>query len=134
MMNKINKYSAVLDIELYEWSEQFLNQSIKPGEEIKSVSIKTIYKFENNEIVELSLSELSEICYKSKEITFVQKNFSKTFRSENGFNVKQIFNNVEDFEMEARHLTNLFGNIDTHHIVFEGFYKIKENHYEIYWS
>ena len=143
-MDKINGYSAVLqmDIETYQWNEQFLNQFVKPGTELKSVSIPNIQKFVDDEIVDLTVDELSEVCYEGKEITLVEeksqfhKGFSKTFRNEDGFTVRQMFDNVEDFEMEARPLSNWFDGIDCHHVFFEGFNKIDgtDNHYTICWG
>ena len=143
-MDKINGYSAILemDIETFQWNEQFLNQFVKPDTELKSVSIPNIRKFVDDEIVDLTVDELSEVCYEGKEITLVEEKsefhegFSKTFRNEDGFTVRQMFDNVEDFEMEARPLSNWFDGIDAHHIFFEGFNKIDgtDNHYTICWG
>ena len=143
-MDKINEYSAILqmDIKTFQWNEQFLNKFVKPETELKSVSIPNIRKFVDDEIVDLTVDELSEVCYEGNEITLVveksefHEGFSKTFRSPNGFTVRQMFDNVEDFEMKARPLSNWFGGIDAHHIFFEGFNKIDgtDNHYTICWG
>ncbi len=143
-MDKINGYSAVLqmDIEKYQWNEQFLNQFVKPDTELKSVSIPNIQKFVDDEIVDLTVDELNEVCYEASEITLIEhqsefhEGFSKTFRNENGLTVRQIFDIVEDFEMKARPLSNWFDGIDAHHVFFEGFNKIdgKENTYSISWG
>tara|TARA_B100000678_G_C17809334_1_gene342310 strand:+ start:56 stop:490 length:435 start_codon:yes stop_codon:yes gene_type:complete len=143
-MDKINRYIATLniDIETYQWNEQFLNQFAKPDAKLKSVSIPCIRKFVDDEIEDLTADELNEICYEGSEITFVveesefHKGFSKTFINEVGFTVRQMFDNVVDFEIKARPLSNWFGGIDCHHIYFDGFNKIDgtDNHYTIYWG
>ena len=143
-MDKINKYFATLnmDIETYQWNKQLLNEFVHPDIKLKSVSIPNIWKLVDDEPIPLNIDELNEICYEGKEITFVvhksefHEGFSKTFRNENGFNVRQMFDNVEHFEIEARPLSNWFNGIDAHHIIFEGFNKIngKDNHYTIYWG
>ena len=138
-MDKINKYFATLRIDI----EPYQIGNPNPRKlKLKSVSIPNIWKLVDDEIVNLNVDELNEICYEDKEITFVtqksqfHEGFSKTFRNENGFTVRQMFDNVHDFEIEARPLSKWFGGIDTHHIIFEGFNKIngKDNHYTIYWG
>ena len=143
-MDKINEYSAILqmDIKTYQWNPQFLNQFAKPDAELKSVSLPYIRKIVDDEMVDLTVDELNEVCYEGNEITLVveksefHEGFSKTFRNPNGFTVRQMFDNIEDFEMEARPLSKWFDGIDCHHIFFEGFDKIdgKDNHYTIYWG
>ena len=138
-MDKINKYFETLRIDI----EPYQIGNPNPTKlKLKSVSIPNIWKLVDDEIVNLNVDELNEICYEDKEITFVtqksqfHEGFSKTFRNENGFTVRQMFDNVHDFEIEARPLSKWFGGIDTHHIIFEGFNKIngKDNHYTIYWG
>ena len=74
-IDEVNGYSAVLqmDIEKYQWNEQFLNQFVKPQTELKSVSIPNIQKFVDDEIVDLTVDELNEVCYEGKEITLVEQ-------------------------------------------------------------
>merc|ERR1712150_155897 len=144
IMDKFSKYHAILkmDIETYQLNEQLLNKFVKPDATIKSVSIMDIQKFVEDDLVDLTADELNEVCLEGKEVTFVKEKsqfhegFSKTFRNENGFTVRQIFDIVEEFEMQARPLNKWFGGIDAHHIYFEGFDKIdgKDNHYRINWG
>lgn len=145
----LDGYSVVLniDIETYQRPGPLLNEFVKEGVKIKSISIDEISKFvydedEEVEIVLLTKKELNTICYNEKKITLIEersqfnKGFGKTFTNNKGFTVREMFNVIVEFEKETRPLSNWFGGVDAHHIYFEGFrkYQDKENTYTICWG
>ncbi len=140
----LQHYSVILniDIETYQRDGPLLNEFVHPGIKIKSMSIDKIEKFVDDEIVLLTKKELDTVCYKEKEITFIEsrsqfhQGFTKTFKNSKGFTVREMFNIIVEFEEEARPLSNWFGGIDAHHIYFEGLreYPDKKNSYMIRWG
>ena len=120
-MNKINEYFATLYI---VDPNQVGNLDLT---KLKSISNPPIWKIVDGKIVNLNNDELNEICYVNTEITLIYEGLPKTFRNVNGFTVKQMYDNVQDFETEG---------INPQNIICKGFEKIdgKDNDYTICWG
>ena len=120
-MNKINEYFATLYI---VDPNQVGNLDLT---KLKSISNPPIWKIVDGKIINLNNDELNEICYVNTEITLIYEGLSKTFRNVNGFTVKQMYDNVQDFETEVSNPQNM---------TCKGFEKIdgKDNDYTICWG
>jgi len=138
----LNEYSVVLNIDVEKYQKgNLLNEFVEPGKKIKSISIDRIRKFEDDEIVDVKQEELDEICYKEKKIILMEHSspfnnrVTMTFENENGFTVKEMFNNIVEFEKKTRPLTDWFGGVDAHHVYFEGLHFAGEmNTYAPMWG
>ena len=57
-----------------------------------------------------------------------------TFKNDKGyFTVRELVDNIVEFEKEDRLASDWFGGVDTHHRFFEGIYKDKDA-YRICWG
>ena len=120
-MNKINEYFATLYI---VDPNQVGNLDLT---KLIPFSNPPIWKIVDGKIINLNNDELNEICYVNTEITLIYEGLSKTFRNVNGFTVKQMYDNVQDFETEVSNPQNM---------TCKGFEKIdgKDNDYTICWG
>lgn len=93
--------------------------------------------------------ELNKIIYDDDTITFrdghsynddmngaIQSRYYKTYKSIGGFSVGHLFKCIADFEKDIRPMekNKTHGNLDNHHIFFEGITLQEDNSYTICWG
>jgi len=85
---------------------------------------------------ELSVNELNMPAYLENTITFYNAmcDFKKTYKTDKGyFTIKEIIENIINFEKKVREKNPWLGCIDTHHNFFEGLFE-NNNKFEIAWG
>ena len=140
-MERINNYSATLKLNIMTIGYDDFHHEILMSCDIK----KKTYGANNGHIDD----ELNEIIYDDDTITFrddhsynddmngaIQSKYYKTYKSVGGFSVNHLFKCIADFENDIRPMekNKTHGNLDQHHIFFEGITLQEDNSYTIYWG
>ena len=144
-MERINNYSATL-----KFDTMTIHSMLHSEHEIlMSCCLNDIKKKiygANNGGVDY---ELNEIIYDDDTITFrdghsynddmngaIQSRYYKTYKSVGGFSVNDLFKCIADFENDIRSMekNKVHGNLDQHHIFFEGITLQEDNSYTICWG
>lgn len=110
-------------------------------ETIELDQLKKFIKNKNNpddsDFIALTDRELNKIGYKGQTYTLTdsETGISKKYKtSKSYFTIKEVFDNLLDFETDNRPYLEWDDGIDQHHVYFEGFYRINHQCYEIFWG
>jgi len=144
-MELLKDYSTIINVNVETYNKPgLLNLFVPKGAQLRSpITMDKITKtdiglsYTDAPPDELKTDELNKIHYKEKEITLYNEETKvrMTFKNENGFTVKELFDHVVAFENKSRPLTDWFGGIDAHHIFFEGLeWSPKEKAFIVIWG
>lgn len=143
-MERINNYSATLKLNIMTIGYDDFHHEILMSCCLNDIKKKT-YGANNDHIDD----ELNEIIYDDDTITFrdghsynddmngaIQSKYYKTYKSVGGFSVNHLFKCIADFENDIRPMekNKTHGNLDNHHIFFEGITLQEDNSYTICWG
>lgn len=143
-MERINNYSATLKLNIMTIGDGDFHHEILMSCCLNDIK-KKIYGANNGHVDD----ELNEIIYNDDTITFrdghsynndtncaIQSKYYKTYKSVGGFSVNHLFKCIADFENDIRPMekNKVHGNLDNHHIFFEGITLQEDNSYTICWG
>lgn len=130
--SKINKIFTILHIRLD-----------KNGD-IAIIELDRLHKKNPDEssdefFIDLTSSELDKIGYFGSFYTLIDTEtgvYKKYKTDKKHFTIKEVFENLLDFETDNRPFTNWDNEIDCHHTFFEGFHRVDNgfNYYEPGWG
>jgi hypothetical protein len=138
-MERINNYSATLHLDTMKIEDGALYEILM------NCYLKHVRKSTNDHVDD----ELNEIIYDDDTITFrdghsynndkngaIQSKYYKTYKSVGGFSVNHLFKCIADFEKDIRSMekNKVHGNLDQHHIFFEGITLQEDKAYTICWG
>ena len=134
-LEKLEHLHFTLGFEMDKPSQQIgslLNHCEDTDATLLNISRTEIERWVNDHMETLTPKELDEIVF-TGPITFTNK-VTKTFKNDKGyFTVRELVDNIVEFEKEDRLASDWFGGVDTHHRFFEGIYKDKDA-YRICWG
>lgn len=137
----LNTVSAVLEIELNNHQELADNHLGKSTTDTQNSALNVtlspeIYVEETDSFRPLSEAELSQIALNEATVELTSVGNERVIhKAPNGrfFTVKELVEAVELTEKMTRSNSRWFGDIDTHHIFFEGIY-CEQGQRVIYWG
>ena len=143
-MERINNYSATLQLNTMTIGDDDFYHEILMSCCLNDIKNKICGAI-NGHIDD----ELNEIIYDDDTITFrdghsynddtngaIQSKYYKTYKSIGGFFVDHLFKCIADFENDIRSMekNKTHGNLDQHHIFFEGITLQEDKAYTICWG
>ena len=144
-MEQFNKYSAILHIDTMTIGYNDCQHEVLTNCYFTDVKKKNT---DEGHFEQVGQDELNQIIYENDTITFLdcqsystdkgatQSKYYKTYTYKGGFSANYLLKCIADFEKDIRPMerNKWFGNIDKHHIFFEGI-TVQEGHsYSIGWG
>ena len=136
----IDKLSSTLNITMDRPPKPqqglLLNKFEEENSKVVSAKMTHPEVFVDGDLRPLTEEEMELPALRKQTFTIVDKTTSMTFNAENGkcISVRDLFKAIGQFETVARAKSDWFGGVDTHHVYFEGMYKVGKDQYTIFWG